>query len=726
MAVTALLAAAAALAAERPAAAASQGGCARVVVFTLPATTWYDVEEFAPPEILAAASDGASGSVAVRTNAVRTSYAAGYATLGAGARAEGDPTTGGAAGGAGGRGPLERDVVAGGFSAVVDDARDAGYGAAPGALASALDTPVVALGNSDLGAGLPPVARLGRWVLLAAADRGGTVELAATGPELLARDDAAPYGVRTDRAAFGRALDAALRLPCATVVVDPGDLVRADHLADVRDAALTGARRAALLAADDLLRDVRAQLDPARDLLLVVSPTSPDWLPNPHLGVALALGPRFPAGSALESASTRRPGIVTLPDVAPTVLRHHGAARPPAMNGRPWIAVTDGGDPLAAALALDREATLVDGVKPVLVIAFIVGQIALYAVAVWVLAWRPRPLAPRLRARLQVAALAVVATPVSAYVTGMVELHPFGWLAYVALIALVCAALTWLAWRAGRTPLERLLAALAPTAAIVVADLVTGAHLQFNSVFGYSPIVAGRFSGAGNHAFAVLGTTTILVAGLVAQRRSGRIPLDRATLALVTVLFVVALAVDGMPQFGSDVGGVIAFVPALAITWVLMAGRRPSARVVVLSLVGVVAALAAFLALDLARPPEARTHLARLYEDVSERGAGVLGDTIERKAESNVRLLRSSTWTLLVPPALAAFALLAARPRAAWTELGRRRPVVRAAFVGALLLAAFGFAVNDSGIGIPGMVLSFLAPAALMARLELAGGHDAG
>jgi len=44
-------------------------------------------------------------------------------------------------------------------------------------------------------------------------------------------------------------------------------------------------------------------------------------------------------------------------------------------------------------------------------------------------------------------------------------------------------------------------------------------------------------------------------------------------------------------------------------------------------------------------------------------------------------------------------------------------PAVSAGLSAALLLAVLGFAVNDSGIAIPSMVLAFFVPYALIARL---------
>jgi hypothetical protein len=156
---------------------------------------------------------------------------------------------------------------------------------------------------------------------------------------------------------------------------------------------------------------------------------------------------------------------------------------------------------------------------------------------------------------------------------------------------------------------------------------------------------------------------------------------------------------------------------------VLLSGRRPTVRTVVVTCLAGLIAIAVFLALDLARPPEARTHLARLWEDVSKRGGGVLVDTIERKARSNLRVFRSTIYTFFVPPALGVMAWLLRRPRGRWERLARIYPRLRAGLVGGLILGVLGFAVNDSGIVIPAVILSYLLPMALLVHLVMAEEH---
>ena len=113
--------------------------------------------------------------------------------------------------------------------------------------------------------------------------------------------------------------------------------------------------------------------------------------------------------------------------------------------------------------------------------------------------------------------------------------------------------------------------ALGTVIVVIAGGLLVGAPLQVNTIFGYSVAVAGRFAGLGNLAFALLGSATIVLASLLADRfgRNGRV-------AAVAVLVAVVL-IEGLPVLGGDVGGVVAMVP-VGVTAICGIGANPPAN----------------------------------------------------------------------------------------------------------------------------------------------------
>src|SRR5664279_1696114 len=205
------------------------------------------------------------------------------------------------------------------------------------------------------------------------------------------------------------------------------------------------------------------------------------------------------------------------------------------------------------------------------------------------------------------------------------------------------------------------------TAGVIALDLVTGARLQISSLAGYSPLVAGRFAGIGNAAYGVFAPAVLLAgAALAGAAVAGAAQTGAAhartaaagaagagtalagrsrqvALAITAVLGLVAIVVDGSPAWGSDVGGVLALMPGVAVLVLGCAGYRVSwSRLAAAGAAGV-AVVAGFAVADYQRPVPARTHLGRFVDQLLHGGAGAV---IRRKAQANAELLLHSVWSV--------------------------------------------------------------------------------
>jgi hypothetical protein len=337
-------------------------------------------------------------------------------------------------------------------------------------------------------------------------------------------------------------------------------------------------------------------------------------------------------------------------------------------------------------------------------------QAVLYLGAFLILRRHPRD---RTRSRVlsftHVVAVAAAAGPAATYLANVLPwwLAPQPVLALLAAISLAGAILTGIAfagpWR--RHPFGPAGAVAAATAIVLLIDVAAGAPLQLASLAGYSPIVAGRFVGFGNLAFAIFGTAALLGTAAVVSDRS-----PRASGVIVAVVGVLAVLVDGAPSLGSDFGGVLALVPAFGTLGIMAAGRRMSwARLAALFGAGVVVvSVIAFL--DYLRPATDRSHLGRFV------GSLVSGDAasiVQRKLEANLSLLTTSVLTLMVPLVLVFLAFLVRRPSGLlpWTFV--RVPTLRSGLLAVLVLGVVGALVNDSGVAIPAMAATVAIPVAV-------------
>ncbi|WP_278699656.1 hypothetical protein [Actinomyces oris] len=174
--------------------------------------------------------------------------------------------------------------------------------------------------------------------------------------------------------------------------------------------------------------------------------------------------------------------------------------------------------------------------------------------------------------------------------------------------------------RNGTSLTALLVAAAIPLAWLV--DAAAGAPLAFNNPLGMNAVVAGRFYGVSNTAFAlVAGALVVVIASAWEVLGGGR----RSALLVTALLGGAALLVDGAPQLGADVGGALTLVPTLAFLAAGLAGLHLSWRRWLAIGATTVLVVGGFAVVDLLRPG-GPTHLGRFARQVADgSAAGVLG-----------------------------------------------------------------------------------------------------
>lgn len=683
-----------------------------VLVLALPTLRWADLHAGDTPNLDRLLDDSAVASLAPRVIDRVTSAADGYATLSAGTRARGVAASGQV---------LEPEEDFFGVPASSVFRRNTGEPAGPGLVSLAspaivarnarlhYDAEIGALGQAlaDAGVNRAVIANAdGRYALgsptfdraagTSLVDHDGVVPGGAVSADLVVEDPLAPFGVAYAPTAVLAAFDAAWPRG-GVVLVEGSDLARADRyrpLATARQKTLL--RRDALRRTDELVGDLLDRIDLERDVVLVVGPYQTQHSPDLTVAGLHAAGV---APGLLRSASTRRTGFVTLVDVAPTVLDLAGVDRPASMEGRRFERSAGG-----AASPLQRAADMVEVNQAARFRDRMVTPVALTFVLLQAVLWIGAALAltrggRRSRGVVAVAALALLIYLPATYLAGVVAFHDRGAGAYWAFVLGVAALGAVAAMVIGRRrTFDPLLLALGAVFGLLMVDIVVGAPLQLNTVFGYSPTIGGRFAGMGNLAYGQFAGAAFLLCGLISRRLAGR---SWATVAALGVLLA-AVIVDGAPMWGSDVGGVLAFVPAAGVTASRLLGHRVRWRTVVIWTGATALAVVAFAAIDLGRPEAQRTHLGRLVESVTDGGWDSLATVMTRKLGANLSVVTSSVWTAMVPIALGFVAYLL------WRAPGRIRAVretIPESLGGLAVVGFLGFALNDSGIAVPGVML---------------------
>lgn len=742
----------AALVAIAGAACGGEGGtepaaAQRVLIVSLPGVGWEDVERGELPSLQAFAGEAGIGHLSTRIGRDQTDDVSAYLTVGAGTRAvsparfrpaggyeveDAEPVIATVAIDASVaveaneiyRGVPAAEILERRFGTTPEGivylaagpAREANeasaFGAELGALGDELDSSGIrraVVANADQGGGSPqdpPVDRAyDRAAAAALMGSDGVVPDGRVSRGLLADDLNAAFGRRLDPGVVVEAFEAAWAPrgadDRAVVLVEASDLTRTAAYAErVTASQALAMREAALAAADDLLADLLTRVDLERDAVLVLSPVAPPS--GPALGIAALHAPGAESG-LLRSATTRRDGYVQLADVAPTVLELVGETMSDEVEGRAFHVSPADGDRIggladAADVADFRDRMVAPVVVTLTAVLVLLGLATLFH----------RRLSPRVRALVPVLALGALGAVAATFLLGAAGAMAASTIVYAVLIVAGAAAVAVAAVAAERRRSGAgLVVALATLILVIAGGVVVGAPLQVNTIFGYSVAVAGRFAGLGNLAFALLGSATVILAAVLADR-FGSLGVRIA----VAVLGVVVL-IEGLPFLGADAGGVLSMVPAFGVTGLVLLGRRVGWKELAVLAAVAGATVLAFSFVDLARPPESRTHLARLADQLLAWRWSPFFDTLGRRGQASFGGTEGAAWAAIAVAAagVALYVMLVATRRIGPRAPGRafHRPTVAAA-AGLAVLAVLGLVTNDSSFAVPATMLIVVVP----------------
>lgn len=713
----------------------------RVVVVGTGGVSWDDISAEATPGIWEAAQEGGVGNLVVRSVRSTTCPADGWLALSSGKRAadyrgEGvDPCRVLA-------NPTDASPTSvPGWTEYSRAVESQSYGAVIGSLGDAVTT-----------AGLAATA-IGPGAMIALATSDGTV--AGDVVPL-------PVGTRPVPPAPELRLDVAAALESSRLVVvdagavrdiadpeNPSELSRSEqHAADV--ATVDGHVSAVL---DAVLAD-----DPGLERTTVIIASTADPARSSRMGVLVVLGGGTPAGT-LTSHSTRQPGYVQTTDLLPAV------AAPLGLDDvlpRSTLVGTAPTSDASGAPVTDRVDALVDAedharstyplVGTFFTLFCVVNLLLFAAVGLAFSRWlgaagargrAPHPasgrrvvdtVAARLTARpqgsltvLRAVAVAVAAVPVA---TMLANLVPW-WRTSAPTLALTGLVVAWIAvvtaaavlppWK--RQVLGPAAVVAAVTAGVLAVDVATGARLQVSGLMGIQPMVAGRFYGFNNTAFALFAAATIVLAASVgdALLRHGH---RRWAVVSIATIGAVAVLLNGSPSIGADFGGPPATVPAFCLLALVAAGVRVTWRKVVAVLGAGVVVVSLFAVVDWMRPADQRTHLGAFVDDALD---GELWGILLRKIGANLSTL-SNPLALVAAAGILLVVIVVGRPLRAATvadgadayawltrgtplkQVSDAAPLFVPAVVCVVVALVIGTLVNDSGIVILAVGMSILVP----------------
>ncbi|MHB1127622.1 MAG: hypothetical protein ACYC2T_11835 [Bacillota bacterium] len=714
--ITALLPATTAASAQAPAA-----GAPKVLLIVLDRTSLADWASHPMPNLSRLMQEGAVGLMTTRSPGSRIPENA-YATIGAGRMV--------AAGEAGGQALNANEIWEGtearqlyqlrtGHTAPADSIvllsiaqaqdtnRQLKTDGLPGILGTALSTAgysTAVIGNSDT------LEDRHRYAALMVMDAKGVVTKGDVGRGTFRQDHTRLTGIVTDYERLHRDF-IALWPEVQLLAVELGDSARLEDNADRILPGIKNAEKKRLLGeADAFIGRLLASIDQQETLVAVVSPfPSAESIKNSNTFTPVVLWGKGISPGLLTSGTTRRTGITSNTDLAPTILDHLGVPTPPAMTGRSLFSLATPAATLPYLMELNRKTVFVHQARPYLVRGYIISQIAIVCLAVLALVFRYR-----WSRKLKPVILGLMAVPLALLILGGMRQDNLFIYALEALGATVLLVAGAMRFGRGHELDPFILVCLATMLALVV-DTADGANMQIFSTLGYDPMAGARYYGIGNEFMGVLvGASIIGVAALYQRHGSSR----GLMLPVIGVILALVAAAIMAPRIGANNGGMITAVVAFGYTYFGLWGLTVSPKQIALLGTTTAVLLVALAWMDFNRATETQSHLGRVAASVQAGGLGELWNVASRKWAMNLKLVRYTIWSRVFLVTLLSTALLFHWPVEPIRRIQERYPYLTRGFLAVFLGAGVALLTNDSGIVAAATMAIFAAAPLIYLVLE--------
>lgn len=545
---------------------------------------------------------------------------------------------------------------------------------------------------------------------LIAMDRQGRVALGDVSDSVLTPDPEMPFGWATNGKAVLTRLDELLRRQDVYLIaIDSGDTFRADEYSPWADPGMASKYRSvAIHRASDLLSGILRRFNPAEDRLFIV-PLSPPRESSYDLCPLIAFGKGFSPNTLLTSASTRRPGVVTIPDLTVTLLHDAGVTPPSSLQGSMIHAVPARGTWQQVGDLIEQCAVM-DGrlrIPALTALAIVEALILVWALVALLYDASTTTGSAAMSGKggkdlLSISLLALLLLPLVLFHGTGILLHSPSPVHGIAEIVAICLLGALVLSCAVPDKGTSVLIITGLTVLSITYDLVTGTHISFDSILGYSPFIGARYYGLGNECMAILMGSLLVFAAVVISRLEARQTDKRLTLPTVVaaVLFLPCLALIGAPSLGSDIGGTVAGGIGLGVALLHLRGWKLTVRHWGGLTLCMFLLVAVYAWIDL-RHATSESHLGHLVTNVSSQGPQVLWEMIFRKLQILGRSFRHWHWDLTLAIILTITAFLPKMRREGRLPVLDQFPAYHACMVGLFWGTIVAFTINDSGPVVP-------------------------
>jgi hypothetical protein len=598
----------------------------------------------------------------------------------------------------------ENDIVNIGIQDLISQASNLNYTVTPGLLGQLLKDhgiKVYVFGNGDVKT--PYGTSYNRYAALIGMDKEGLAK-GDVSESLLIRDENSPYMTKANyKKLYENFLNTSKE--GGLIIIDPGDTLRADSFSKYTSLFLANHyKEKALKNADDLIGKILNHIDLSKDLFIVLSPypSTPDISKNNLITPVIVAGPSFSKGFAT-SDTTKRKGIVTNLDIAPTILKYFDITPPVEMLGHPLKTIS-GNNAINELIKEDEMIVSVHNARtPVLkgYASIFIILLILYIVLFLMKKEYLNYISPLL--------LGVVTVPLTFLILplfGALDLY-----SNIIAIFLITVAVDLLIMLFSKEDLDRVMIISLITALALLVDLVLHSPLMKNSLLGYDVISGARYYGIGNEYMGVLIGSLIMGTSLFIEKY------PKKALKIITVIsFIIAFSLMVLPQFGAKVGAFITGFMAFGTVVLMIFDKKITKKQLVLMFI--LMAILLTIMFIVSTFWSTTTHMAQTTLIVKAEGMNSLVQIFARKLQMELKLMKYTIWSWVLAISIVALFVVSYKPTGMLQEAFKNHKYIYAGFFGSIVGMLFALGFNDAGIVAAATMCIYAIPSILLLLLK--------
>jgi len=480
------------------------------------------------------------------------------------------------------------------------------------------------------------------------------------------------------------------------LIIESGDTSRVEAVKSLLlEGRFLAEKKQAIERVDKLLGKVSQRLDFNQDYLFVIVPTPSKKAvaDGEKLSLSLLVGPN--SKGLLRSATTKRAGLISNLDIAPTIYSYLGGQEE-TFTGSAVEAIPSN-QSLDYLIGLNQRIEKTFAWRPILIKGFILLQIITLFLVGFIILYKRS--SASLRRTSKYLLLVLLWIPLFL----LLSKYFLIWNLILVIIFFISLSflLTYYLLKLTENELIPVFIISTVTWGLLAIDLWTGANLIKLSVLGYSPIIGARFYGIGNEFMGIIIGAGIISLTILKELR------EDFSLKFILISFLFLIVTVGYPRLGANFGGLITTIVVTSATYFYLKGYNLNLKILFKIAIILVAIVSLLIFLDTKGTGANQTHLANTITEIRREGLSTLITIIYRKISMNLKLLRWTIWTRALLSFVIILIILFKKPRGVIRDIVDSYKDLAAGFKALIIGSIVTMLVNDSGVVAAATLLLF-------------------